>query len=335
MKKRSLKWGYNLYLAIEILFVVIALIFITSISMDIIEKIKLNYQVMNLDNYILSTTEDIKECDSYYKNTIVRDNDSNKDYNVILVSKEMLDLKQFKVNKGTSLSKDESQNIIVGSEVGFNINENINIEQFSISIKGTVVGILDDEEYLWDRTMVVPKSLKNSIVVIDNNYSQEMMPKKYIVTDKEQELLTKYDFVKIKNSIINELFDKESSIYISFLFILVLLIIAINSINIVISIILEDRKKEIGVKYSLGATKKFITNEILSELYRLVAVATILGVIISIIIQMCIPKQLGYTLNLYSIVGGIIILIIILTSITIKINNKIRKYSVSHLIKGR
>lgn len=335
MKKRNFKWGYNLYLSIEILFVVIALIFITSISADVIEKIKLNYKVMSLDNYILSTTEDIKECNSYYKNAIIRDNKSNKDYNVILVSKEMLDLKDFKVKEGTSLSKGENQNIIVGSKSGFNINDNVNIEQLSTSIKGKVVGILDDEEYLWDNTMIVPKNLKNSIVVIDTESSQEIIPKKYIVTEKEQDLLEKYDFVRIKNSIINELFNKESSLYISFLFILILLIIAINSINIVISIILEERKKEIGVKYSLGATKKFITNEILLELYKLVAISAVLGIITSVIIQIYIPKKLGYTLNLYSILGGIVILIIILTSITIKINNRIRKYSVSALIKGR
>ena len=236
-----------------------------------------------------------------------------------------MELKNFKINNDTKFTNLINENdALIGSNVDKNLGDTITINGFTKDIKVKVKGILDKDEVLWKHSDIIPSKLENSIIILDRETDSYSIPRIFSTNKKE-------NFIQIKDYIFKEIFKKNSSIYI--IFIVALLGIIINSINLTLSIIMNRQKKVFGIKYSLGCTKKYLFNSILFEFYILSILAMIISTIISLSIQYFIPVELGYTFNFSSFLISIILYILLTFKILYKQNKNISKYMLSTLIK--
>lgn len=324
--------NYSLYLFIEFVLVLTALIFVSSMIMDIILKINKNKSVMDLNNYISIEKEDInsEELDrSYYKNTTIRDSETGKDYNVIFISKKFLDMKIFKVSSGLSFDNNITEReALVGENLNLNIDDNLSINNFLWTIDIKVKGILSKDELLWLNDAIVPYSLNDCIIILDRNLDCLSTP-----ANEFLEHPTNNNFMRLDKFIMKNILDKQSSIYISLLFVIVIIILALNSINLIMSLILKRKSKEFAIKYALGSTPKDIFKETCIHFYTISLFALIASIGISFILQVIIPRELGYTFNIISLIVSIIIFILTTLTVILKVNKQINKYSVSSLLK--
>ena len=330
MNLRKKYRNYTIYLLIELVLVLVSLMFISSMFMDIFSKLTTNKKVMNLSNYINIIKDDIDINDKdipYYKCIIFKDEKTGKSYDTVLISPKFLELKNFKINNDAKFTNLINENeALIGSNVDKNLGDTITINGFTKDIKVKVKGILDKDEVLWKHSDIIPSKLENSIIILDRETDSYSIPRIFSTNKKE-------NFIQIKDYIFKEIFKKNSSIYISLIFIVALLGIIINSINLTLSIIMNRQKKVFGIKYSLGCTKKYLFNSILFEFYILSILAMIISTIISLSIQYFIPVELGYTFNFSSFLISIILYILLTFKILYKQNKNISKYMLSTLIK--
>lgn len=322
--------NYTICLFIEIVVAMVSLIFITSMFMDIYMKIKDNNKVMDLDKFINVSNQELKIEDSipYYKSMIIKDIDTGKSYDAILISSKFLEVKKFIVQDGETFKDtiDETE-VLIGSNLKNKVGESININCFSNDIELKVKGILEKEQWIWKDSNIIPKSLDNSIVILDRETDNMVLPK--VFSEKEGENL-----ITIRKYIISQILEKGSSIYISLMFILILFVMVINSINLTVTIILNRKRKEFGIRYALGSTEGMIFNSIINEFAKLSSISTFVAVLISIIIQRVIPRELGYTFNFNSFILAIGIYIVVIMFVLYKNNKKISRKNIGLLIKG-
>ncbi|MDQ0151063.1 FtsX-like permease family protein [Eubacterium multiforme] len=323
--------GFTGYLFLNLFLVLVTLIFVVSMGMDIFLKVNSNKKVMNLNNYICVKNEDnLNNNMPYYKSTILSDSESGKEYNVIFISPEFLNLKEFKIKDSKNpISKMDKKDVLVGKNLNLKEGENLKIKGFTTDVNVSVKGILEDE-YLWIKNDVVPSSLDNNIVILDRKTDMESSPR---IFKGESEKNTDKNFIPIYKHILKNIFNKSGEIYVSLIFFVVLMIIAINSMSIILRLIINKRKKEFGIKYSLGATPKDVLKEIASEIFFILIGVIVFAILVSSIIQKIIPSKLGYTFNLWSLVISICIYIVMISIALYKIKKDIINITISYVIK--
>lgn len=331
---RKRERNYTIYLFIELIVILTSLMFMLSMFMDIFSKLTLNKEVMDLSYYI-SSDKDTSGLENtnipYYKNSVFKDSLTGEEFDVILISPKFLELKMFNVIKGSSFTEKITENeVLVGANIKKQLDDKIYINGFTKDIDVTVKGILDSNEVLWTLNELVPTKLDNSLIILDRETDTYSSPKIFSETSKE-------NFIKISNHIFRELLKKNSSIYISLIFIVILLIVIVivNSIDLIISLLINKQIKVFGIKYSLGCTKNQLFYSILFEFYLMSILAIGTSTIISLCIQLFIPIELGYTFNIYSLIISIVIYVLLTLRILYKQNKKIDEYMVSTLLKRR
>ncbi|MEG2740012.1 ABC transporter permease [Clostridium sp.] len=329
---RKRERNYTIYLFIELILILTSLMFILSMFMDIFSKLKLNKEVMDL-NYYISSAKDTSDLENtnvpYYKNSVFKDSVTGEEFDVILISPKFLELKKFNVIEGSSFTEKITENeVLVGANIKKQLGDKIYINGFTEDIDVTVNGILDSNEVLWTSNEVVPTKLDNSLIILDRETDNYSSPKIFSNTTEE-------NFIKINTHIFRELFKKNSSIYISLIFIIILLIVIINSIDLIISLLINKQRNVFGIKYSLGCTKNQLFYSILFEFYLLSILAIGVSTIISLCIQLFIPIELGYTFNIYSFIISIVIYVLLTLRILYKQNKKIDEYMIITLLKRR
>lgn len=350
------------YLFIQLILSSFAILFCLSMGNDVYKKIKLNSQVMDLGNYRFDYTnrslEDRIDYDELIKLGEMKDITFNyyidmqieekegREFKILMINPEFLDIYNFKVTDGKTLTKESLEGeFLVGKNVaGYNVSDICNIDFFGGSINGSVVGILDSENILWSESKIIPSNLDDYIVMFDRELGNQMESKEIFITDEwktdvEALLQEEYDsngedLITVRQFLFQEILQKDSGIYISFIFMIILILISINSISITMSLILEKRQKEFGVKYALGIDNDTFRKEIIYEFYIISSVAYICAVLVINVLKDKIIEFLGYDFELRVAIISAIIYIIITLPIIVKAYRKIKKYTPTELIRG-
>ena len=120
-------------------------------------------------------------------------------------------------------------------------------------------------------------------------------------------------------SIFKEIFKQQQIIYISIL----ILILLISSISMITNIInsINDRKREFGIYFAMGATKKYIIDLVVYEIFILIFSAALLS---TLIIKYFNPSDINiFDINTYGLMCLIVLIISMLISLIplLKIKN--------------
>lgn len=307
-----------------------------------------------------SPSENINEGKFFILDSIVVNDNYFENFNIKLSSGRPFDKDDYNSSDTT-----EDFNLILGNDYAkvFNINDDIYFyDYYTKSEKiGKVVGFLEKGQFYvekpvaieniksLDRMILVPnKPIKDEHIQFDDIKQINLNNVKLYKTITESYFLdlnssdiadlkkASDDFkffdisiVTMKDSIkiFKEIFKQQQILYLS----IFLLIIIITSISMITNIInsINDRKREFGIYFAMGATKRYIIDLVLYEIFILIFMGALLS---AFIIKYLNPMtESVLSIKVYTLMWIIVLLVSMIISLIPIV--KIKNTPMSELLK--
>ena len=308
----------------------------------------------NIENFVVPNTPvtNVGEDNYYILNSLTVNNNYFENFNIKLSNG-----RKFNYDDYNPKDNDSEIPIILGSDYSeiFKINDKIHFyDSYSNSKKtGTIIGFLEKGQFYikkpvaienivsLDKTVLIPSQpIKENNQDIINNKSTNLnnlklylqITNSYFVDLNDSDISNlkeqsnKFNFFDISIvsmddsiSIFKEIFKQQQIIYISIL----ILILLISSISMITNIInsINDRKREFGIYFAMGATKKYIIDLVVYEIFILIFSAALLS---TLIIKYFNPSDINiFDINTYGLMCLIVLIISMLISLIplLKIKN--------------
>lgn len=308
----------------------------------------------NIENFVVPNTPvtNVGEDNYYILNSLTVNNNYFENFNIKLSNG-----RKFNYDDYNPKDNDSEIPIILGSDYSeiFKINDKIHFyDSYSNSKKtGTIIGFLEKGQFYikkpvaienivsLDKTVLIPSQpIKENNQDILNNKSTNLnnlklylqITNSYFVDLNDSDISNlkeqsnKFNFFDISIvsmddsiSIFKEIFKQQQIIYISIL----ILILLISSISMITNIInsINDRKREFGIYFAMGATKKYIIDLVVYEIFILIFSAALLS---TLIIKYFNPSDINiFDINTYGLMCLIVLIISMLISLIplLKIKN--------------
>lgn len=308
----------------------------------------------NIENFVVPNTPvtNVGEDNYYILNSLTVNNNYFENFNIKLSNGRNFNYDDYNPKDNASEIP-----IILGNDYSeiFKINDKIHFyDSYSNSKKtGTIIGFLEKGQFYikkpvaienivsLDKTVLIPSQpIKENNQDIINNKSTNLnnlklylqITNSYFVDLNDSDILnlkeqsTKFNFFDISIvsmddsiSIFKEIFKQQQIIYISIL----ILILLISSISMITNIInsINDRKREFGIYFAMGATKKYIIDLVVYEIFILIFSAALLS---TLIIKYFNPSDINiFDINTYGLMCVIVLIISMLISLIplLKIKN--------------
>lgn len=283
---------------------------------EIINMLEDNFFVTdfdNIENFVVPNTPvtNVGEDNYYILNSLTVNNNYFENFNIKLSNGRKFNYDDYNPKDNTSEIP-----IILGSDYSeiFKINDKIHFyDSYSNSKKtGTIIGFLEKGQFYikkpvaienivsLDKTVLIPSQpiKENNQDIINNKATNLNNLKLYLqitnsyfvdLNDSDisnlKEQSNKFNFFDISIvsmddsiSMFKEIFKQQQIIYISIL----ILILLISSISMITNIInsINDRKREFGIYFAMGATKKYIIDLVVYEIFILIFSAALLSTLI-------------------------------------------------------
>lgn len=308
----------------------------------------------NIENFVIPNTPvtNVGEDNYYILNSLTVNNNYFENFNIKLSNGRNFNYDDYNPKDNAS-----EVPIILGNDYSeiFKINDKIHFyDSYSNSKKtGTIIGFLEKGQFYikkpvaienivsLDKTVLIPSQpiKENNQDIINNKATNLNNLKLYLqitnsyfvdLNDSDisnlKEQSNKFNFFDISIvsmddsiSIFKEIFKQQQIIYISIL----ILILLISSISMITNIInsINDRKREFGIYFAMGATKKYIIDLVVYEIFILIFSAALLS---TLIIKYFNPSDINiFDINTYGLMCVIVLIISMLISLIplLKIKN--------------
>lgn len=308
----------------------------------------------NIENFVIPNTPvtNVGEDNYYILNSLTVNNNYFENFNIKLSNGRNFNYDDYNPKDNAS-----EVPIILGNDYSeiFKINDKIHFyDSYSNSKKtGTIIGFLEKGQFYikkpvaienivsLDKTVLIPSQpikennqdiINNKLTNLNNLKLYLQITNFYFVDLNDSDILnlkeqsTKFNFFDISIvsmddsiSIFKEIFKQQQIIYISIL----ILILLISSISMITNIInsINDRKREFGIYFAMGATKKYIIDLVVYEIFILIFSAALLS---TLIIKYFNPSDINiFDINTYGLMCVIVLIISMLISLIplLKIKN--------------
>lgn len=308
----------------------------------------------NIENFVIPNTPvtNVGEDNYYILNSLTVNNNYFENFNIKLSNGRNFNYDDYNPKDNAS-----EVPIILGNDYSeiFKINDKIHFyDSYSNSKKtGTIIGFLEKGQFYikkpvaienivsLDKTVLIPSQpikennqdiINNKLTNLNNLKLYLQITNSYFVDLNDSDILnlkeqsTKFNFFDISIvsmddsiSIFKEIFKQQQIIYISIL----ILILLISSISMITNIInsINDRKREFGIYFAMGATKKYIIDLVVYEIFILIFSAALLS---TLIIKYFNPSDINiFDINTYGLMCVIVLIISMLISLIplLKIKN--------------
>ena len=294
----------------------------------------------NIENFVIPNTPvtNVGEDNYYILNSLTVNNNYFENFNIKLSNGRNFNYDDYNPKDNAS-----EVPIILGNDYSeiFKINDKIHFyDSYSNSKKtGTIIGFLEKGQFYikkpvaienivsLDKTVLIPSQpikennqdiINNKLTNLNNLKLYLQITNFYFVDLNDSDILnlkeqsTKFNFFDISIvsmddsiSIFKEIFKQQQIIYISIL----ILILLISSISMITNIInsINDRKREFGIYFAMGATKKYIIDLVVYEIFILIFSAALLS---TLIIKYFNPSDINiFDINTYGLMCVIVLII--------------------------
>jgi len=340
------------------------------VGLSISSKCNNPYKTINEIYEKLKKNDEIKKVGSYYVDGIrINELKDANDLTALYLDKGAFDLYNIKVNKGSKdIFQYQNKNeipVLISSDLGkrLDVNNIINAELYSNNnfkkYKFKVVGVISKNTFFWSgrsKNDSPVESLNKTIIIpfgneyfYDDMINFNMKGKNTVIVSKESNNTSAVisDLVKLRGNGIEVRAIKVSSIvdqvhknnkqWIVMLLTFAILLIILSFIGFtgIVTSYIVFRKKEYGIRFALGSTKRELLALISGEIITSLVVTNIIAFLFIILINYLARIKLSKELIILSIVPALAFscMMICITLVIYKFT--LHKKNIVDLVRGK